>query len=90
MFYMINFFLLACPENDVNLQERVGNKVTKGVKSWTDCSRLCKASSTCTAWVWVKDIEEAGSFAMNCAIMDSYGKKVKDTNVISGARDCPG
>ena len=32
----------------------------------------------------------AGDYAYRCGIMDGYGKKAIDSNVISGSRDCPG
>jgi len=78
----------GCPENNVNLQDRVNNEVIAGVKSWVDCSRKCSAKSSCIAWAWAH--EGAGAYALNCGLMDGYGKKAVDTNVISGGRDCPG
>lgn len=78
----------GCPEKNVNLQDRVGNEVITGVRSWVDCSRKCSAKSSCTAWVWAH--EGAGDYAYRCGIMDAYGKKAIDSNVISGSRDCPG
>jgi len=77
----------GCPEKNVNLQDRKNNQVIPGVKSWDECAKKCKAKSSCTAWAWAH--EGAGPYALNCGLMDEYGKKVIDENVISGNKDCP-
>merc|ERR1712215_207581 len=78
----------GCPDKGMNLQGRVNNQVTPGVRSWVECSRKCSKKSSCVAWVWAN--EGAGDFAYNCALMDGYENKAKDPNVISGSRDCKG
>ena len=72
----------------MNLQDRTNNQVIPGVKSWDECAKKCKAKSSCNAWAWAH--EGAGPYALNCGLMDGYGKKVIDENVISGNKDCPG
>ena len=88
MYKKTAYCFTGCPENNVNLQDRVNNEVISGVKSWVDCSRKCSAKSSCIAWAWAH--EGAGAYALNCGLMDGFGKKAIDTNVISGGRDCPG
>merc|ERR1711971_407844 len=81
-----------CPDVNYNTesegdpQKRVGAQWASGIRSWEACSNLCQERSDCKYWTWHHS--NSGSLANQCVTMQDAGKRVYDTNTISGQRSC--
>ena len=81
-----------CPYETRNTpgNERANEEITENVKSWFDCSELCREREGCKYWTWIN--EKHGSKALKCRTMTDGVIELSNSynTLVSGARDCMG
>ena len=72
----------------LNSQDLLNMRSHPNVKTWRACSKLCSSDPECNVWSW----NHGGSteWPFYCRTAFDYGYFGKDTNVISGYKDCTG
>ena len=86
----------ACPDVNYNTEsgrdpmKRIGAQWKSGVRSWEACSKLCQQRSDCKYWTWHHGKASGWSWSYWCVTMQDAGKRVYNTDTISGQRDCTG
>ena len=66
-----------------------GIKSFEKVKSWGECSNLCRETSGCESFVWVSvEFTLDPSIHLNCYLKSAMAEGVSVSGLIAGASDC--